>query len=104
MAQFAEQMQGLESNILYPVHDETNIDGAWDFTLTYDALASLAVLRVGPPPAAPSDSATAQAEDPSGSVSFLDAVQKQLGLKVETRKRPESVLVIDQMREDPIDN
>jgi uncharacterized protein (TIGR03435 family) len=104
MAQFAEQMQGLDTGMIYPVHDETGIDGAWDFTLTYDALSRLANFRVGPPSPAASDSPTPQAEDPSGSVSFLDAVQKQLGLKVETHKRQEPVLVIDQMREDPIDN
>jgi uncharacterized protein (TIGR03435 family) len=106
MAQFAEQIPALDFGVLYPVEDGTGLEGAWDFTLTYDAMSRLAGFRVGPAAAAPpaDGGATGQAEDPSGSVSFLEAVQKQLGLKLETHKRPERVLVIDQMREDPLEN
>ena len=103
MQQFAEQMPALDTGIGYPVEDATGLEGAWDFTLNYDALSRLANLmsRNGPPAG---DAANVQASDPSGSVSFLDAVQKQLGLKVETHKRPEKVLVIDRMLEDPAEN
>ena len=103
MQQFAEQMPAFDTGILYPVQDATGLEGAWDFTLNFDALSRLGNLasRGGPPP---SDGATVEASDPSGLVSFLDAVQKQLGLKVETHKRPEKVLVIDQMLEDPTEN
>jgi uncharacterized protein (TIGR03435 family) len=34
-----------------------------------------------------------EASDPSGMVSIREALEKQLGLKLETRKRPEPVLV-----------
>jgi len=103
MAQFAEQIPGLDFGIWYPVQDSTGLEGAWDFTLTYDAMARLnaAFPRFGAPSG---DGVTAEAPEPSGSVSFLDAVQKQLGLKVETHKRPEKVLVIDHMLEDPTEN
>ena len=39
--------------------------------------------------------------DPSGGLSVFDAVNKQLGLKLEMRKRPMPVLVIDSMQEKP---
>jgi len=44
------------------------------------------------------------ASDPSGAVSVFDAVNKQLGLKLEKVKRPEPVVVIDHMEETPTDN
>jgi uncharacterized protein (TIGR03435 family) len=103
MQQFGEQMPSFDTGIWYPVENATGLDGTWDFTLNFDALSRLGNLmgRGGP---SPSDGATAEASDPSGSVSFLDAVQKQLGLKVEMHKRPEKVLVIDHMLEDPTEN
>jgi uncharacterized protein (TIGR03435 family) len=104
MQQFAEQIPGLDFGVWYPVEDSTGLEGAWDFTLNYDAQARLAAMMAARPNAPPADGATAEASDPSGSVSFLDAVQKQLGLKVETHKRPEKVLVIDHMLEDPVEN
>jgi uncharacterized protein (TIGR03435 family) len=102
MEQFAEQMPALDTGILYPVQDGTGLEGAWDFTLNYDAMARLAampLLRAAQPPADAGD-----ASDPGGSISFVDAVQKQLGLKIETHKRPEKVLVIDHMLEEPTEN
>ena len=38
MEQFVEQMPALDTGILYPVQDGTGLEGAWDFTLNYDAL------------------------------------------------------------------
>jgi uncharacterized protein (TIGR03435 family) len=102
MEQFAEQMPALDTGILYPVQDGTGLEGAWDFTLNYDAMARLAampLLRAAQPPADAGD-----ASDPGGSISFVDAVQRQLGLKIETHKRPEKVLVIDHMLEEPTEN
>ena len=98
--QFAEQMPSFDSGIWYPVEDASGLEGAWDFTLKFDAFSRLGNLFVQPA----NDRTIDQASDPSGSVSFLDAVQKQLGLKVETHKRPEKVLVIDSMLEDPVEN
>jgi uncharacterized protein (TIGR03435 family) len=42
--------------------------------------------------------------EPSGNVSFIDAIEKQLGLRLETHKRPEPVLVIDHNEEKPTEN
>jgi uncharacterized protein (TIGR03435 family) len=42
--------------------------------------------------------------DPNGAVSLPDAMEKQLGLKLELVKRQLSVLVIDHIEQKPIDN
>lgn len=102
MEQFAEQMPAFDTGIWYPVQDGTGLEGAWDFTLNYDAMARLAAMPLFRAAQAPADAGAAS--DPQGSISFLDALQKQLGLKVETHKRPEKVLVIDHMLEDPTEN
>jgi uncharacterized protein (TIGR03435 family) len=45
-----------------------------------------------------------QASDPNGAISIFDAGNKQLGLKLEEKKRPAPVLVIDHVEEKPTDN
>jgi uncharacterized protein (TIGR03435 family) len=45
-----------------------------------------------------------EATDPTGAVSFTDAIGKKLGLKLEMHKRPEPVLVLDHLEEKPTDN
>jgi uncharacterized protein (TIGR03435 family) len=49
---------------------------------------------------APGDAAA----DPVGGISFIDAVEKQLGLKLEKHKRPVRGLVIDHIEEKPAEN
>jgi uncharacterized protein (TIGR03435 family) len=44
------------------------------------------------------------AADPNGAISFFDAVDKQLGLKLEKEKRSLPVLVIDHIDETPTEN
>jgi uncharacterized protein (TIGR03435 family) len=98
MAQFAEQIQGYDPNIFYPVLDGTGLEGAWDFTLNYNFL-------INAPGFAPRGTAPpGEASDPSGGISFSDAVEKQLGLKLEKRKRAEHVLVLDHIEEKPTEN
>ena len=102
MAQFTEQLRGFDPGIFYPVLDGTGIDGAWDFTVDYDILASLPPLPFlrggGPAPGA------GEPSEPSGALSFIEAVEKQLGLKLEKRKRSVRVLVLDHIEEKPTDN
>jgi uncharacterized protein (TIGR03435 family) len=103
MAQFADQLQTLAGNYVhYPVTDSTGLEGAWDFSFTYSPInpTQLAGLR-GSPPAGATDPG---ASDPVGGTSLLDAIEKQLGLKLEMQKRPHPVLVIDHMEEKPTEN
>jgi uncharacterized protein (TIGR03435 family) len=44
------------------------------------------------------------ASDPNGALSLPDAIRRQIGLKLETKKRPTQVLVIDHIDEKPTDN
>jgi uncharacterized protein (TIGR03435 family) len=101
MAQFAEQIQAYDSDIYYPVLDGTGIAGAWDFTIDYDAMASLTARF--PQFLGGAATSAGEASDPSGSVPFVKAIEK-LGLKLEVHKRPEPVLVIDRIEEKPTEN
>jgi uncharacterized protein (TIGR03435 family) len=105
MAQFADVLQKIAPGYIHsPVLDATGLEGAWDFTLSFSGsnLLQGAPARggdAGPPPGgAPT------ASDPNGAVSIFDAISKQLGLKLEEKKRPVSVLVIDHVEEKPTDN
>ncbi len=98
MAYLAQQLQFLASGYIHSdVLDATGLEGGWDFTLSFSKLAQLR-----------GNGALAQAagsaSDPNGALSVQDAMEKQLGLKLELRKRPASVLVIDRIEEKPSDN
>jgi uncharacterized protein (TIGR03435 family) len=100
MAQFAEQIPGFDLSVFYPVEDGTGIEGAWDFTVSYSPTANLPRLF----PQAANGGNPGGVSDPDGALSFREAVEKQLGLKFETHKRPEPVLVIDHINDKPTEN
>jgi uncharacterized protein (TIGR03435 family) len=104
MPQFAEDLQRIAGGyIRVPVEDKTGLDGSYDFTLTFTPIGLL-MGRGGRGGDAPGPGAGADASDPTGGLSLFDAVNKQLGLKLDMRKRPMKVLVIDSMQEKPTDN
>jgi uncharacterized protein (TIGR03435 family) len=99
MAQFAEQISFWAGGYVNtPAVDATGIDGEFDFTLSFSPSG---LLQSAAQPAA---GASATASDPNGMLSFSDALGKQLGLKLDTEKRPMPVLVIDHVEEKPTDN
>jgi uncharacterized protein (TIGR03435 family) len=109
LAQFASLLPNIAGGyIRTPVVDETGIEGAWDFTLSFSP-AGMAnggggrgvLLRGGDAGPAGGE---AMASDPGGGLSLFDAVSKQLGLKLEMQKRPMPVLVIDRVEQKPTDN
>jgi uncharacterized protein (TIGR03435 family) len=98
MTQFAAQLQRLvPGDIPDEVLDATGISGAWDFTLSFTP----GNLLRG---AGPDTAGGGAASDPNGGISLFDAIHRQLGLKLEMRKRMLPVLVIDQMEEKPTAN
>ncbi|HXB73820.1 MAG TPA: TIGR03435 family protein [Candidatus Acidoferrales bacterium] len=114
LAQFAEQLQNIAPGYIHsPVLDATGIDGGWDFTLSFspagqfqggggrggDRGGDRGGETTGPPSAA-----MPAASDPSGALTLFEAIDKQLGLKLELKKRPVSVLVIDSVEQKPTDN
>jgi uncharacterized protein (TIGR03435 family) len=107
MAQFAEKLKNIAPGYIHsPVLDSTGLEGGYDFTLSFSPAGATRVGggggrggEGGPPP--PGDAA---ASDPSGAITLFEAIEKQLGLKLEAQKRPVKVLVIDHAEQKPIDN
>jgi uncharacterized protein (TIGR03435 family) len=104
MTQFAARLQPLASGYLQsPVLDATGLEGGWDFTLSFSpaGMAQAGGGRRGGDGAA---AGSVEASDPGGGISLFDAIEKQLGLKLQAQKRPAPVLVIDHIERKPTDN
>jgi uncharacterized protein (TIGR03435 family) len=102
MAQAAELFPTFAAWYLhYPPVDKTGLQGGWDFTLNWSSGDHMPGVGGQAPP---SDAGGETATDPNGAVPFYDAVSKQLGLKLVKEKRPEPVLVIDHIDEQPTPN
>jgi uncharacterized protein (TIGR03435 family) len=93
MAQFAERLPGVSAAYLHPpVLDQTALPGAYDFRLYWTPKRQLSA-----PSAAPIEVATTPVDE----TTLFDAVDKQLGLKLEEQKHPEQVLVVDKVEHLP---
>jgi uncharacterized protein (TIGR03435 family) len=109
MPQFADQLLQLEGSfgeyIKSPVLDATGLTGGYDFVLKFSKPSALKTTAPAPAPvpAATSSDATAPT-DPSGAVSLFDAINKQLGLKLEKQRRPVPTLVLDHIEQKPTEN
>ncbi|MEP7353233.1 MAG: TIGR03435 family protein [Acidobacteriota bacterium] len=101
MAQFAELLRGRTPELDNPVQDLTGIQGGWDFRLTFNPVISL-VLRAAAEGGAASP--TTAAAEPIAGISLFEAVDKQLGLKLEKSKRNFPVTVIDHIDQTPSEN
>jgi uncharacterized protein (TIGR03435 family) len=102
MAQLADQLQNLASGYVHaPVLDSTGIEGSFDFTFNFSPIG---IVQGGGGGRGGDGGAPGAAADPSGGVSLPDALNKQLGLKLEMQKRPMPVLVIDHVEEKPTEN
>jgi uncharacterized protein (TIGR03435 family) len=107
MAQFASEIQYYARDyIKTPVLNATNLDGAYDLTLSFSSRdAARGVVAPSSGGVAPPPSADASASsDPTGAISLPDAMLKQLGLRLEMQKRQVSMLVIDHVEPKPTDN
>jgi uncharacterized protein (TIGR03435 family) len=86
-------MQGFARNLRYmanaylsdPVIDSTGLKGTWDFDLKWTGRNRLA--QAG-----------------SDGITIFDALDKELGLKLELEKIPSPVIVVDSVNEKPTDN
>lgn len=89
MAQFADKLPQIAGGYIdHPVVDMTGLGGAYDFSLNFS----------------PARAMQSGAGDPNGAISLFEAMEKQLGLKLEQQKRPMPVVVIDHVEETPADN
>jgi uncharacterized protein (TIGR03435 family) len=114
MSQFAERLQNIAGGYIHsPVLDSTGLEGGWDFTLSFSPAGMVNSAGAGrggrggdagAVASLPGDGPGIAAADPSGALSLFDAVEKELGLKLELQKRPATVLVIDRLEQKPTDN
>jgi uncharacterized protein (TIGR03435 family) len=90
MAAFAAGIQGMPGTNVgpNPITDETDLKGTWDFDIKFS------FGRMGP----------LVANDGVERIAFGDALEKQLGLKLDKRDVPMSVTVIDSVNETPTPN
>jgi uncharacterized protein (TIGR03435 family) len=99
----------LSNQLGRPVVDSTGLKAKYDITLDYapDGLNGTTIMMPPPPPqhdgAAGGGSPMASAADAGGPTIFT-ALQEQLGLKLEQRKGPVDLLVIDRMEKVPTEN
>lgn len=105
MAQFGEALRDYKFGYFYfPVQDATGLKGAYDFTLSFTSLNRLQPRAPAAAPAALPGKEMPTASEPTGAVSLFDAVRNELGLRFEKVQRPEPVLVIDHIDEQPTPN
>ena len=98
MAQFAVMLQNMVSGyVKAPIKDATGIEGNWDLSVNFSGVNLLPGARFDP-------NAASGASDPNGSLTLPEALQKQLGLKLEMGKRPIPVLVVDHVEDKPTEN
>jgi len=107
MSQFADWLQVARNQARtymdHPIVDATGIDGNRDFTLTFSGFLAFQTNGGGRGGDGQAAGVTA-ASDPNGAIPLGEALEKQLGLKLELRKQPMPVLVIDHMEQKPTDN
>lgn len=97
MAQLSEKLQPWAgAYIRHPVIDATGLDGGWDF-----------VVQWSPPhlvsPTTP-DAEGAAARDPNGDLTLIEALDRQLGLKLRPEKHSVPILVVDHVESRPLEN
>jgi uncharacterized protein (TIGR03435 family) len=93
MQELAERLTSLTSR---PVIDATALQAKYDFTLTY--------LPEGAPPPAPAGSGTPTVPEAEPLPDVFGAVQAQLGLKLEPKKGPMEMIVVDHVEKTPTGN
>ena len=109
MAQFAERLQNATfppGGLSWPVQDATGLEGGWDLSVTFSQrvmpMPMMPQARAGD--ANPAGSAVPTASDPTGTYTIFEALEKQLGLKLEKDKRNMPVIVIDHLEQKPTEN
>ena len=111
MPDFAQQLQ---PQVGRPVTDATGLKGKYDIELTFSGGAGLVGLRMlggvpPPPPGAPvqvqdgAEKGAPSTPEDNGPTIFT-AIQEQLGLKLEAKKGPVDILVIDHVEKTPTEN
>ncbi len=105
MVQLAEKLQPMGGiYISHPVIDSTGLAGGWDFDLSWSPPHLLQGCGGCDREAGLAAAAAYTATDPNGSLSLVEALDKELGLKLKLEKHLMPVLVIDHVEPAPSDN
>ena len=105
MAQLAGQLQPMGGiYIPHPVIDSTELEGAWDFALSWSPPHLIEGCSGCSREAGLAAVAAAAGAGPNGSSTLVEALDKQLGLKLKLQKHPMPVLVIDHVEQKPTEN
>ena len=108
ITELAARMQQLSlGSIQTPVTDETKLEGRWNFTFGFSPDFMMQALARGAGPGAPPAAGGApgvEAPEPTGAMTIVQSVDRQLGLKLERRPGKGQVLVIDSIDEVPLEN
>ena len=103
MGQFVEDLPRIAGGYIHvPVVDASGISGAWDFILNFSPAGQ--VSNTGGNGDQGTAASPLSATAPTGGLSLFDALEQQLGVKLEMHKRPMAVLVIDHVEEQPSTN
>jgi uncharacterized protein (TIGR03435 family) len=104
MAEFVGRLQNMTQDLQWPVADATGLEGGWDFTLTFNqrAMMNFGGPRMGDAGQSPNNMPSAS--EPAGGYTLNEAIEKELGLKLEKQKRTMSIFVIDHIEPKPTDN
>lgn len=99
----------LENQLASPVADKTGLSGTFDFTLDFsrESVQNSALAGLPPPPPAnPTVPAvgTPPPADPGEAPSLFTALQEQLGLKLDRKRGPLDVIVVDRAEKVPKEN
>lgn len=106
MADFAQQWTAIDYSSDLPALDKTELEGSWDFTITYDTMAQLNSQFPGRGGLGGRGDAAGdgQAPDPDMGLTLNEAIEKELGLKVQMEKRKMPVLIFDHVETTPSDD
>jgi uncharacterized protein (TIGR03435 family) len=110
MTEFANRLMSIAYGYFQnAVVEATGLEGRWDFSVSFSSsgMAQIATAgqgRAGDAMQAPAGASLPVAPEPNGALSFFDAVDSQLGLKLVREKRPLPVLVIDHVEATPTEN
>ncbi|HEV2645395.1 MAG TPA: TIGR03435 family protein [Acidobacteriaceae bacterium] len=103
MAQLADELPLRSTGyIKIPMFDATGITGAYDFVLSFSGYSQVGGINEWSLNRPPSGSPNAvHLVVPPGGLLLSDAIEQQLGLRLEKQKRPTPMLVIDHINEVP---
>jgi uncharacterized protein (TIGR03435 family) len=106
MKEFAQNLPMIAGGYIQggTVYDETGVAGAFDFTLNFSGAGMVGGPGRGGRGGEGMAAGAPDAAEPSGAITLFEAIEKQLGLKLEKAKRPAQVLVIDHIEPKPTEN